>query len=123
MIKKLAMINCMMNIFTFSLTSVNLISKKFGLKLYDAEKTTTHGGSMRYFLTKSNLKTTNRLKNYLKIEKKYKIDSISSLKNFAKNCKKNKNIFFNKISEIKKQKFKIYGFGATSKSTTIFKFL
>ena len=110
------------HIYIFSLTSVNLISKKFGLKLYDAEKTSTHGGSMRYFLSKRNLKITNRLKNYLKIEKKFKIDSISSLKNFAKNCKKNKNIFFNKISKLKKQNFKIYGFGATSKSTTILNF-
>ncbi len=107
------------HIYIFSLTSVNLISKKFGLKLYDAEKTNTHGGSMRYFLTKKNIKITNRLKKYLEIERKHKIDNISSLKKFAVKCEKNKNIFFNKLLKIKEKKYNIYGFGATSKSTTI----
>lgn len=40
------------HIYIFSLTSVELIAKKFGFFLQDAEKISTHGGSMRYFLTK-----------------------------------------------------------------------
>ena len=40
------------HIYIFSLTSVNLIAKKLGFNLFDAEKTSTHGGSMRYYLSK-----------------------------------------------------------------------
>ena len=61
----------MMNIFIFfTLTSVNLIAKKFNFYLFDAEKTDTHGGSMRYYLSKNRKKISKRLSKYLKIEKK-----------------------------------------------------
>ena len=110
------------HIYIFSLCSVNLIAKKFGFYLFDAEKTSTHGGSMRYYLSKKKLNKTKRLKNYIKSEKKFKIDNISSLKKFAESCQKNKEKFFNKISDLAKKKETIYGFGATSKSTTILNF-
>lgn len=110
------------HIYIFSLTSVNLIAKKLGFNLFDAEKTSTHGGSMRYYLSKKKFAKTKRLLNYLKIERKYKIDSIKSLKNFADSCLKNKKIFYNKIINLKKENKIIHGFGATSKSTTILNF-
>ncbi len=110
------------HIYIFSLTSVRLIAKKFGFHLFDAEKTNTHGGSMRYYLSKKKLSKTNRLINFLKIEKKFQIDNINSLKKFAKNCIKNKNNFYNKILNLKNKNETIYGFGATSKSTTILNF-
>ena len=54
------------HIYIFSLTSVNLIAKKLGFNLFDAEKTSTHGGSMRYYLSKKKFAKTKRLLNYLK---------------------------------------------------------
>ena len=44
------------HIYIFFLTSVNLIAKKFNFYLFDAEKTDTHGGSMRYYLSKNRKK-------------------------------------------------------------------
>lgn len=110
------------HIYIFSLSSVELIAKNFGFHLFDAERIITHGGSMRYYLSKKKLKKTQRLTNYLKIEKKFQIHTINSLKKFAKKCKENKEIFYNKIKKIKNNNEVIYGFGATSKSTTILNF-
>ncbi len=110
------------HIYIFSLSSVELIAKNFGFHLFDAERIITHGGSMRYYLSKKKLKKTQRLTNYLKIEKKFQIHTINSLKRFAKKCKENKEIFYNKIKKIKNNNEVIYGFGATSKSTTILNF-
>ena len=55
----------------------------------------------------------------IKTEKKFGIHNIDSLRRFANNCKKNKKIFYDKIINLKNNNHKIYGFGATSKSTTI----
>ena len=107
------------HIYIFSLTSIELIAKKFGFFLYDAEKISTHGGSMRYFLAKKKNTKTNRLLKLIKTEKKFGIHNIDSLRRFANNCKKNKKIFYDKIINLKNNNHKIYGFGATSKSTTI----
>ncbi len=107
------------HIYIFSLTSIELIAKKFGFFLVDAEKISTHGGSMRYFLTKKKTAKTKRLLNLIKKEKKFGIDKINSLIKFANNCEKNKKIFYNKIVNLKNNNHRIYGFGATSKSTTI----
>ena len=49
------------HIYIFSLSSVELIAKKFGFYLFDAEKIITHGGSMRYYLSKKKFKKTKRL--------------------------------------------------------------
>ena len=110
------------HIYIFSLSSVELIAKKFGFYLFDAEKIITHGGSMRYYLSKKKFKKTKRLINYLKTEKKFQIHSINSLKKFAIKCKENKKKFFNKITNLKDKNKIVYGFGATSKSTTILNF-
>ena len=110
------------HIYIFSLTSVNLIAKKFGFYLFDAEKTITHGGSMRYYLSKKKKNKSKRLINLLKTEKKYQINTINSLKKFAKKCIRNKKKFYDKILNLKKRNEIIYGFGATSKSTTILNF-
>ncbi len=107
------------HIYIFSLTSVNLIAKKFNFYLFDAEKTDTHGGSMRYYLSKKKKKISNRLNKYFKIEKKYQIGNINSLKKFARDCKENRKNFYEKIKNLKGKKKIIYAFGATSKSTTI----
>ena len=82
------------HIYIFSLTSIELIAKKFGFFLYDAEKISTHGGSMRYFLAKKKNTKTNRLLKLIKTEKKFGIHNIDSLRRFANNCKKNTKKYF-----------------------------
>ena len=67
----------------FSVSSINKIYKSFGFKLIDAIPQNTHGGSMRYIISKNfNQKISNRLKKIFKNEKKFNIDSFKGCKIF-----------------------------------------
>ena len=109
------------HIFLFSALSVSKISEKFGLKLIDLLPQETHGGSMRYVVTKktNDRKISKRVKDIIKTEKRNNLDSLKSCKKFKKNClllkKKLKKILF----QFKKENKKVCGYAATSKSTTI----
>ena len=110
------------HIFIFSIISINKVASLFGLEVFDAEHQTTHGGSMRYYLSqKKERRITNNLKSLLKSEKKLGLDNFIKLKIFEKKCKKSRENFLSKIKKLSKN-FKIYGYGATSKSTTILNF-
>jgi len=109
------------HIFLFSALSVSKMSEKFGLKLIDLIPQETHGGSMRYVLTRNsnNRKVSNRVKSILIKEKRRNLHNLKSCKNFKKNCLLLKKKLRNKLIKLKKQNKKIYGYAATSKSTTI----
>ena len=109
--------------YMFSASSIMSILKKFNLKLVNAERIPTHGGSMRYYVKKTKLsKISKKLKNVLLYEKKIKISKIQTIKKFVNNCVKSKNRILKIMNNVKKKGFDIYGYGATSKSTTILHF-
>ena len=108
------------HIFMFSATSINKIYKLHGLKLIDVLPQKTHGGSMRYVITKNmDAKISKRLKKILLIEKNKNVDSIKGCYIFKKNVENSKKKLVKKLNEMKKKNLKICGYGATSKSTTI----
>ena len=108
------------HIYMFSASSIDKIYKSFGFKLIDAIPQKTHGGSMRYIISKnSSQKTSNRLKKIFKNEKKFNIDSFKGCKIFKNKVKKSKVNLIKKIKKMKIEGLNICGYGATSKSTTI----
>ena len=108
------------HIFMFSVTSIKKIFSLFSCKLIDVIPQTTHGGSMRYVISKNtNRKIHPRVSKYLAMEKRKNIDTLKGCMTFKKNCEKSKKELRSKISKLKKQNKKIAGYAATSKSTTI----
>ncbi len=109
--------------YMFSAHSIKSIVKNYNLRLVKAERITTHGGSMRYYVQKTNSnQISNNLKKILKYEKKIKIDKIKTMKNFVKSCINSKKRIIKIINNLRKKKIDVYGYGATSKSTTILHF-
>ncbi len=108
------------HIYIFSVSSVNKIFNSFGFELIDAIPQSTHGGSMRYVVSR---KGRNKVKNTVgKLLKKEKVKNIDNLKGcieFKKNCEKSKKKLLENIKNYKKNNKIIAGYGATSKSTTI----
>ena len=104
--------------------AINNIVKKYKLRLFDAEKISTHGGSLRYFICKkdSNYKETIRLKNLIKEEKKLGLNRFSTFKRFAKNVRMSKKNLVALLKNLKKNNKKIISYGATYKSTTVFNY-
>ncbi len=112
------------HVYVFSALSMNNIVKDYQLRLFDAEKISNHGGSLRYFITKEKnlLKTTSRLKKIINGEKKQGLNNFKTFKKFAKKVKKSKEKLVTLLSELKKKNKKIISYGATYKSTTVFNY-
>jgi methylation protein EvaC len=108
------------HIFIFSATSVSKIFKRFGFQLIDALPQSTHGGSMRYVVSRAGRhKVKKNLKKLLKKEKSLNIDSMKGCIKFKEKCEKSRENLQRRINTYKKKGLKIAGYGATSKSTTI----
>ena len=108
------------HIFIFSTTSVSKIFKRFGFQLIDALPQSTHGGSMRYVVSRAGRhKVKKNLKKLLKKEKSLNIDSMKGCIKFKEKCEKSRENLQRRINIYKKKGLKIAGYGATSKSTTI----
>jgi len=112
------------HVYVFSALAISNIANKFGLILFDVEVTSTHGGSMRYFICKKNSKfnTTKKLKKIIYSEKRAGLDKLPTFLNFSKRVKKSKTDLINLLKKLKQKNKKIISYGATYKSTTVFNY-
>ena len=112
------------HVYVFSVLAIMNIVQKFNLRLFDAEKIDTHGGSIRYYICKANSKflTSNSLKILIKDEKKYGLDKFKTFVKFSKRVKKSKIELIKLLKKLKTKNKKIISYGATYKSTTIFNY-
>lgn len=107
------------HVYIFSLHSVQSIFSKYGFQLIDALPQKTHGGSMRYIISRKNkYKVNHRILKIIKSEKKQGLNNINSCLKFKKNCERSKKEFINKIISLKKKGKKICAYAASAKSTT-----
>lgn len=113
------------HVFLFSLKSVENIFAKCGLKLFHAEHLNTHGGSMRYYLSKNlNISASDNYILLVKKEMEFKVNNLSSLNQFSENCKKFQKDFIEFLNtSIRINNKTLVGYPATSKSTTIINFV
>jgi methylation protein EvaC len=108
------------HIFIFSVTSVKKIFKLFDMELIDVYPQVTHGGSMRYVIgRKNNHKISNNVHIQLKNERMNNLDNISSCNIFKKKCELSKIKTREDLLKFKEDNYKIAGYAATSKSTTV----
>ena len=112
------------HVYVFSAIAISNVVRKSNLRLFDAEKIKTHGGSIRYYICKKNAKykTTNNLDKILKEEKKAKLNQFKTYKNFSKKVKQSKINLINIFRKLKKRNKKIISYGATYKSSTVFNY-
>ena len=108
------------HIFIFSINSVKKIFELYNFELIDVFPQPTHGGSMRYVLTRKNKhKISQNVTNGLSIENEKNMDNLESCLKFKKDCEMSKEKTKNTLNKIKNEGKKICGYAATSKSTTI----
>lgn len=112
------------HVYVFSTLAIQKIVQSYGLRLFDIEEVSTHGGSNRYYICKTNGKynSTIRLNKIIKKEKSYGINKLNSYKKFAKRVIESKRKLKNLLIFLNKQKKSIISYGATYKSTTVFNF-
>ena len=108
------------HIFMFSATAVHKIFDIFDMELVDVIKQPTHGGSLRYVVSRKKIKIPSlNVKRMLDEEKINNLDNIESCNQFKINCETSKSKINQLLKKITNEGKKIAGYAATSKSTTI----
>lgn len=111
--------------FYHSLFSLDKIFKIFGLKVFDAEKIKSHGGSLRIYaknLKEKKWKETSRYKKILKEELIYGVNKYVFYKKLKKKAISIKDKFRKFLVKSKFQNKKIMGYGAAAKGVTLINF-
>ena len=108
------------HIYMFSINSITKIFKMYNFDLIDVLEQSTHGGSMRYVLSrKGEYPINKKVKEGLIKEQSYMLDNLESCLQFKKNCENSKKKINEKLLKYMNEGKKICGYAATSKSTTI----
>ena len=75
------------HIYVFSALAVKNIINEFGLELFDIQKISTHGGSLRYFIKRkknNQIKISNKVTTQINKEIKYGLNKFSTFVKFGK---------------------------------------
>lgn len=108
------------HVFLFSAISVNYLFNLHGMELIDLYPQKTHGGSMRYVLSKKGAyKPSERVFETIKNEKILGLDNLEKFFEFSKKVEKSKHNLITLLQELKDTGKVIAGYAATSKSTTV----
>ena len=111
------------HVFLFSALSVQHIFTAVGMELIDVAPQVTHGGSMRYFLSKAGRRpVTPRVKELLDLERAQGLDRVETFLDFAHRVAASGAALRQTMEGIRATGRTIAAYGATSKSTTIYNY-
>ena len=106
----------------FSLTTTRKIFERHGMTLFDVEKLTTHGGSLRIYARHSedpSRKVSGRLTELLGMEEEAGITSMETYSDFEENVKRTKRKLLKLLISAKADGCTIVGYGAPGKGNTL----
>jgi len=115
-----------MNIFIFFLyCQLSSLLKKYNLEVFNIERLSTHGGSLRYYIKKNNnnkFKISKKIKAQLNRELDFGLNKHSTYVKFKNNVEKSREKLLEILSRLKNNNKKIIGYGATAKVNTVLNF-
>ena len=106
----------------FSLFTAKKIFEHHGLKIFDVEELSTHGGSLRLFIThfdNNQISETSEVASIVEQEKKFGLTQINTYENFSKNIIKIKTNLLDFVEKAKKNSKNIICYGAPAKGNTL----
>lgn len=106
----------------YSLDTFSKLLMRHDLKIFDAKIIKIHSGSVRIYAAHADsnkFKTTKRLKKLFASENKY---NITHLYNFSKIVEEHKNKLVMKLQNLRKNGYKIVGYGASGRANTLLNF-
>lgn len=111
------------HVYIFGALSVEEVFSRKGLYLVDAIPQETHGGSMRYVVTKNNTTPkTENLNKIIKQELEFGLGTSEPYTKFGEICQIRRMEFLSLLNTLKSENKSVAGYAATSKSTTVLNF-
>lgn len=107
----------------YSLKPLIQLFEKYDMEVFDCERISSHGGSIRVYASlKGKFTKSNNVKNIIDYEDKLKLSEIETYHEFAKKIYDNKNKLISLLSKIKADGHRIVGISAPARSSTILNF-
>ena len=108
----------------YSVTVINNLLNKVGLRIFDHNYNDTNGGSSSYYICHDNakFKTSKKIPMILKDEKLFKINSPKTYENFKRRIDKIKKNLIDLLKKLKTQNKKIHGYGASTKGNVLLQY-
>ncbi len=103
-----------------SVKPMNILFHRFGMEIFDVEKVSIHGGSLRYFVAKENIyPISDNVTRFIKLEKEKKIYEMDTLRNFARSVQRNREELVWMLKSLKREGKSIAGVSAPAKGMTL----
>jgi 2-polyprenyl-3-methyl-5-hydroxy-6-metoxy-1,4-benzoquinol methylase len=104
-----------------SFSTAEQIFAKHGLKIFDVEELSTHGGSIRIFAchAESARPVERRVNTMREFEHERKLDDIAVYREFDRRVKETKRGFLEFLNQTRREGKKIVGYGAAAKGNTL----
>jgi cyclopropane fatty-acyl-phospholipid synthase-like methyltransferase len=104
-----------------SLEAVDAVFEKHGLQIYDVEQLSTHGGSLRVYVSRIGFKAkrTAALYEVAELERKWSPHSLEVVKEFRDRSFSVKLNLLDELIRLKRQGKKVVGYGAAAKGNTL----
>jgi nucleoside-diphosphate-sugar epimerase/dTDP-4-dehydrorhamnose 3,5-epimerase-like enzyme len=103
----------------WSLTALNRFFENLELKIFDIEEINTHGGSIRIYISQErNIEIKQTVKEFLKKEKEFGLNKLSTYLDFGKKVENLKKEVVKNLKNLKKKYPNIVGYGAPAKAST-----
>ena len=107
----------------YGLSQLVQLFQKYNMDIFDVERISTHGGSIRVYSCLSNsFKKSVEVDKILQLEKEKQISTKKTMMNFAKKVHENKENLTNLLQNLKLQNKTIVGISAPARSSTILNF-
>ena len=98
---------------------INLI-ERFNLEIFDVEKQSVHGGTLRIFVSKkNNFKIKDSVKKFIKLEYEFGINNIKTYDKFSDDVQNLKNKIIKLLYKLKNEKKSLFGYGASAKGNVL----
>lgn len=111
------------HVYIFGVLAIQKVFSSVGLELVDAIPQSTHGGSMRYVIThQGRSQISKNVSRIAKEELERGYDQLETYKKFGAKCEIRKVELVNLLQKLNTEGYKVAGYAATSKSTTILNF-
>lgn len=108
--------------FYYSLIAIQNIFQKHEMKLFDVQELSTHGGSIRIFVTHEQndfYPMRDSVKAMLDLEKKKGYEDLSLYKAFDQNVRETKRKILDLLIDLKREGKSVVGYGAPGKGNTL----
>jgi SAM-dependent methyltransferase len=104
----------------FSLTALNALFRRNGLRVQDVERVPIHGGSLRLFVVRAGTQEpTQVVAELLRNEHDWGIDRLAFYADFAHSVQNLKASLSDLLLQLKRERKRVVGYGAAAKGTTL----